>query len=58
MKAGYYVGDYTYEVRDIPENEPVEDQVKIRVAWCGLCGTTSISFKEKMVQAWLFRRSF
>ncbi|WP_251867228.1 zinc-dependent alcohol dehydrogenase family protein [Enterococcus malodoratus] len=47
MKAGYYVGDYTYEVRDIPENEPVEDQVKIRVAWCGLCGTDVHKFQGK-----------
>ncbi|BBM17806.1 alcohol dehydrogenase [Enterococcus avium] len=47
MKAGYYVGDYAYEVRDIPENEPVEDQVKIRVAWCGLCGTDVHKFQGK-----------
>lgn len=47
MKAGYYVGDYTYEVRDIPENEPVEDQVKIRVVWCGLCGTDVHKFQGK-----------
>lgn len=47
MKAGYYVGDYTYEVRDIPEREPIDDEVKIRVAWCGLCGTDVHKFQGK-----------
>lgn len=47
MKAGYYVGDYTYEVRDIPERAPIDDEVKIRVAWCGLCGTDVHKFQGK-----------
>ena len=47
MKAGYYVGDYTYEVRDIPEKEPMDDEIKIRVAWCGLCGTDVHKFQGK-----------
>lgn len=47
MKAGYYVGDYTYEVREIPEREPIKDEVKIRVAWCGLCGTDVHKFQGK-----------
>ncbi len=47
MKAGYYVGDYTYEVREISDREPIEDEVKIRVAWCGLCGTDVHKFQGK-----------
>ncbi|MGM0167077.1 chlorophyll synthesis pathway protein BchC [Enterococcus sp. AZ135] len=47
MKAGYYVGDYTYEVREIPEREPIKDEIKIRVAWCGLCGTDVHKFQGK-----------
>ena len=47
MKAGYYTGDYTYEVRDIPERAPQKDEVKIRVAWCGLCGTDIHKFQGK-----------
>lgn len=47
MKAGYYTGDYTYEVRDIPDREPVHDEVKIEVAWCGLCGTDIHKFQGK-----------
>lgn len=47
MKAGFYVGDYTYEVREIPDHEPVGDEVKIEVAWCGLCGTDVHKFQGK-----------
>lgn len=47
MKAGYYVGNYTYEVREVPVPEPKKDEVKIRVAWCGLCGTDVHKFQGK-----------
>lgn len=39
MRAGFYTGNYTYEVREVPERAPEKDEVKIEVAWCGLCGT-------------------
>lgn len=47
MRAGYYVGDRTYEVRDIPDHDPIGDEVKIRVAWCGLCGTDIHKYQGK-----------
>ena len=47
MKAGYYTGNYTYEVRDVPDRSPIKDEVKIRVAWCGLCGTDIHKFQGK-----------
>lgn len=47
MRAGYYIGDYGYEVRDIPDREPEGREVKIRVAWCGLCGTDIHKFQGK-----------
>lgn len=47
MRAGYYTGDRTYEVREIPEREPKGDEVKIEVAWCGLCGTDIHKFEGK-----------
>ena len=50
MKAGYYTGDFGYEVRDIPERRPIADEVKIRVAWCGLCGTDIHKFQGKTAQ--------
>ena len=47
MRAGFYTGDYTYEVREVPDREPVGSEVKIRVAWCGLCGTDIHKFQGK-----------
>lgn len=47
MRAGYYIGNYEYEVREIPDREPEKDEVKIRVAWCGLCGTDIHKFQGK-----------
>lgn len=47
MRAGYYTGDRTYEVREIPDREPEDDEVKIEVAWCGLCGTDIHKFEGK-----------
>ena len=34
MRAGYSTGDRTYEVREIPDREPEDDEVKIEVPWC------------------------
>ena len=39
MKAGFYLGNHTYEVKEIKDRKPVDHEVKIEVAWCGLCGT-------------------
>lgn len=47
MKAGFYLGNYTYEVKEIADKEPIGDEVKIRVAWCGLCGTDVHKFQGK-----------
>ncbi|NME43919.1 zinc-dependent alcohol dehydrogenase family protein [Faecalicoccus pleomorphus] len=47
MRAGYYVGNFEYEVKQIPERNPVDDEVKIKVAWCGLCGTDIHKFQGK-----------
>ncbi|HBQ5643531.1 TPA: zinc-dependent alcohol dehydrogenase family protein [Raoultella planticola] len=47
MKAGYYVGDRKYQVRDIQELIPGDNDVKIKVAWCGLCATDVHKFNGK-----------
>lgn len=47
MRAGFYMGDYTYEVKEIPDPRPSGTEVKIRVAWCGLCGTDVHKFQGK-----------
>lgn len=47
MRAGYYMGDFTYEVKEDPDREPVGREVKIEVAWCGLCGTDIHKFRGR-----------
>lgn len=47
MRAGFYMGDLTYEVHDVPEPEPKGNEAKIRIAWCGLCGTDLHKFRGK-----------
>lgn len=47
MRAGFYTGNRTYEVREVADQEVKPDEVKIRVAWCGLCGTDVHKFAGK-----------
>lgn len=47
MKAGFYLGNHTYEVKEIKDRKPVDHEVKIEVAWCGLCGTDIHKFEGK-----------
>ena len=47
MRAGYYTGNRTYEVKEISDREPEKDEVKIEVAWCGVCGTDIHKFEGK-----------
>lgn len=39
MKAAYYTGNKTFEIRDIEPVAPGEGEVAIRVAYNGICGT-------------------
>ena len=39
MQGNYYLGNGAFEVRAIPERELHEDEVLLRVAACGICGT-------------------
>ena len=43
MKASFYTGNQTFEVRDVTPAEPGEGEVRVRVAYCGICGTESRS---------------
>ena len=48
MKAAYYTGNQTFELRDIAQPEPAEGEVAIDVAWCGICGTDLHAFHGAM----------
>ncbi|OLL26526.1 (R,R)-butanediol dehydrogenase, partial [Neolecta irregularis DAH-3] len=39
MKAALYYGQHDIRIEDIPEPEPLAHEIKIRVAWNGICGT-------------------
>jgi len=39
VKAAYYRGDKTFAVEEVDAAEVAADEVKIEVAYCGICGT-------------------
>ena len=39
MKASFYEGNKTFTVKDVEMAEPLEGEVRIKVAYCGVCGT-------------------
>lgn len=39
MKAAVYYGQEDVRIEDVPEDEVGPDDVRIDVAWCGICGT-------------------
>ncbi len=48
MKASFYTGNETFEVRDTVPAEPGAGEVRVRVAYCGICGTDLHIFHGKM----------
>jgi D-arabinitol dehydrogenase (NADP+) len=45
MKAAYYQGRRELDVRDAPDPEPGPNEVLVRVAACGICGTDQHIFE-------------
>lgn len=39
MKAAYYVGNKSFEVRDIAPTPPEADEIQVKIAFSGICGT-------------------
>ena len=39
MKATFYEGNKTFSVKDTEVKEPAAGEVRIKVAYCGVCGT-------------------
>ena len=39
MKAAYYSGNQSFTIREGEPKEPVGGEVRIRIAYCGICGT-------------------
>jgi 2-desacetyl-2-hydroxyethyl bacteriochlorophyllide A dehydrogenase len=39
MKAAIFKGSDVLEVEEVPDLEPGPDQIKVKIAFCGICGT-------------------
>ena len=39
MKASYFLGNKSFEVRDVEPQQPGNDEIMIKVGACGICGT-------------------
>ncbi len=48
MKAAYYIAPGQFEVKDVNAAAPGPDEVTVRVAYCGICGTDLHIFHGKM----------
>ena len=50
MQTAAYTGSSTIEIRDIEPTEPAAGEVRIRVAYVGLCGTELAWVPQQPVQ--------
>ena len=48
MKASQYIKAGSVEYREVPLPEPGENEVRIKIAYCGICGTDLHIFKGHM----------
>ena len=39
MKATYFLGNGKFETKEVPLRKPEADEVVVKVAACGICGT-------------------
>lgn len=45
MRAAFFEGPQTITVRDVPVPDPREDEVRLRVRYCGICGSDLTVYK-------------
>lgn len=48
MKAAFYKGNQTFSVNDVTEEPLAEGYVRVKVAFCGICGTDMHIYHGKM----------
>ena len=48
MKAAYYSGNHRFTIRDDQPKEPQAGEVRIKIAFCGICGTDMHVFHGAM----------
>ena len=50
MKAAYFTGNSSFSIEDISSLEPSANEVRIKVAFCGICGTDLHVFHGAMAK--------
>lgn len=48
MKAAFYTGNRTFEIRDVERAEPAPGEVRVKVAFNGICGTDMHAYHGAM----------
>jgi (R,R)-butanediol dehydrogenase / meso-butanediol dehydrogenase / diacetyl reductase len=48
MKAAYYTGDQTFTIKEDQPREPQTGEVRVKIAYCGICGTDMHVFHGAM----------
>ncbi|RIX97421.1 Zn-dependent alcohol dehydrogenase [Aureimonas flava] len=48
MRAAFYTGNRTFDLRDVPVAEPAPGEVRVRVAYNGICGTDMHAYHGAM----------
>ena len=47
MKAAVMVGSGKVEVQDVPEPKTKPEQIKVKIAYCGICGSELHAFQAE-----------
>jgi (R,R)-butanediol dehydrogenase/meso-butanediol dehydrogenase/diacetyl reductase len=50
MKAAVFYGPHDVRLDDVSEPEARSGTVKVKVAWCGICGTDLHEFAGEVVE--------
>lgn len=48
MKAAMYCGNNKFDIKNIQDKSPAAGEVKVKIAYCGICGTDQHIFHGKM----------
>ena len=50
MKAAYFMGNSSFSIKDVPSLDPSANEVRMKVAFCGICGTDLHVFHGAMAE--------
>jgi (R,R)-butanediol dehydrogenase / meso-butanediol dehydrogenase / diacetyl reductase len=50
MKALQFIGNKTFDLQNVDQQQPAPGEVQLRVAYCGVCGTDVHIYHGAMAQ--------